>query len=181
MASTGSQAARRYAEALLAACKDDEVESVAQEVAAFAAAADESFDLKNILLNPTFGSEERKRTLEALMAHMKLSDRAQKFVLLLVERDRQEEITGISEAFSKLVADNKNRAAAVIRSAAELDPSTTEALKWALERRTGKQLDITVAIDPSLIGGVRAEVGTLVFDGTIKAELEKLRESLRAV
>ena len=181
MASSGSQAARRYAAALLAACNDDEVESVAQEVAAFATAAEESFDLKNILLNPTFGSEERNSTLETLMGRMKLSDRAQKFILLLVERDRQNELTSISEAFSKLVADNKNRATAVIRTASELDESTTEALKRALERRTGKQLDLTVTIDPSLIGGVRAEVGTLVFDGSIKAELAKLRESLRSV
>ncbi|MEO1336576.1 MAG: F0F1 ATP synthase subunit delta, partial [Myxococcota bacterium] len=87
----------------------------------------------------------------------------------------------ISEAFRALVDEKMNRATGTIRTAAELDEATQEQLKRALEKRTGKQLDLDVVIDPSLIGGVRAEVGTLVFDGTIKSELEKLRETLRPV
>ena len=181
MASIVSQASRRYAEALLAACDDDEIELVANELSSFARAAQESFDLRNVLLNPTFSAEEQSRTLSALMTAMSLTDRTQKFVKLLVERDRQSELSSISVAFSALVADKTNRAKGTIRTAAELDPSTQESLKYALEKRTGKKLDLTIIVDPSLIGGIRAEVGTLVFDGSIKAELEKLRETLRPV
>ena len=180
MASSVSQAARRYADALLAACAEDEVETVADELSTFAHAVEDSFDLKNVLQNPTFSADERNATLGAVMKHLGLGDRTQKFVSLLLERDRQGELSAISEAFAALVADKTNRATAVIRTAATLDANTQEQLKRALEKRTGKKLEITVAIDPSLIGGIRAEVGTLVYDGTIKAELERLGETLRA-
>ena len=181
MAASVSQVSRRYAEALLAACSDDEVEAVAQELTAFSTAVQESFDLKNVLLNPTFGDEERRSTLEALMAHIGLSERTQRFIVLLIERERQGDLESIAEAFAGLVADKTSKATAIVRTAAELDPSTQEQLKWALEKRTGKKLEMDVTVDPSLIGGIRAEVGMLVFDGTIKAELDKLRESLRAL
>ena len=180
MASIRSQAARRYAEALLAACDDGEIESVATELSSFAEAVDNNFDLRNVLMNPTFSAAERGQTMEALMSHIGLSERSQKFINLLIARDRQGELQATSEAFATLVSERMNRATATVRTAAELDPSTQEQLKWALEKRTGKQLDMTVTVDPSLIGGLRAEVGTLVFDGSIKAELERLGEALRS-
>lgn len=179
MASIGSQAARRYAEALLSACGEGEIETVAAELTGFAQATTESTDLKNVLLNPTFSAEERSRTLAALMEHMSLGERTRRFITLVVERDRQDELEGIAEAFDALVADKTNRATANIVSAAQLDSSQQEQLKRALEKRTGKKLDLKVTVDSSLIGGIRAEVSGIVFDGSIRAELDKLRETLR--
>ncbi len=181
MASSTSQAARRYAEALLASIGDDNAERVAQELESFATAVRESPDLGNVLFNPTFSDEERDQTVSAVMSRMELGEQTQKFIRVLIERDRQSEVESISETFSALVDERLNRAVATIRTAAELNEQTQAQLKAALERRTGKTLDLTIVVDPSLIGGVRAEIGTLVYDGTIKAELAKLSETLRLV
>ncbi|MEM7676180.1 MAG: F0F1 ATP synthase subunit delta, partial [Myxococcota bacterium] len=86
VSSSESQVARRYADALLAACSDDEINDLSDELNSFANAVEESSDLKNVLLNPTFSAEEQQATLAAIMAHFSMSERSQNFINLLVER-----------------------------------------------------------------------------------------------
>ena len=181
MASSDSQAAKRYAAALFTSCRKNELDAVARHLNNFATVVEENFDLRNVLLNPTFSDEERDAALAALMKKMKITKRTQKFIGLLIERDRQQEVRAIADAFASLVNKSTNRASALIRTASKLDSKTQDALKRALEKRTGKTLDMSIEVDPSLIGGIRAEVGTLVFDGTIRAELDRLKETLRPV
>jgi F-type H+-transporting ATPase subunit delta len=176
-----SIAARRYAEALLEACTragQTELGSIRDELGRFAAALDSVFDLENVLLNPIFGEDERKRALALVMDRLGLSEITRRFIALVEERDRMTELPAIASAFRKLADEREGRVRAQVRSAAELTPAAAEQLRRALERRTGKRVELEVTVDPALIGGIRTQVGSLVFDGTLRAELERLRATL---
>ncbi|MEL6188666.1 MAG: ATP synthase F1 subunit delta, partial [Myxococcota bacterium] len=135
-------------------------------------------DLRNALENPSYSSEERLSVLDAVSGQLELSPRVKNFARLVVERGRAEELTEMSETFASLLDERTGRTRALITSAQPLEEAEADRIREALEKRTGKTIEVELAVDPALIGGVRAEVGTIVFDGTIRAELDKLREQL---
>jgi F-type H+-transporting ATPase subunit delta len=182
--SLASAAARRYAEAFVetAAEKGDEtLQSVRQELSAFAAAVDEVFDLSNLLMNPAVTADERVKVLDRVMEEVGLSDLTKRFLHLLAEKDRINEIREIAHVYDQLADARTGRVQAEITSAIELSDATTDQLRRALEKRTGKKIEMNVSVDESLIGGIKAQVGSFVFDGTIRSELDRLRDSLEAV
>ncbi len=97
------------------------------------------------------------------------------FALLLLERGRISALPAIARAYKQLVDERLGRVQATVTSAQPLDPATAASVQRALEKRTGKRVVITSNVDPSLIGGVVARVGDLVFDGSLKSKLEALR------
>lgn len=179
---TASNAAeRRYAEALLDSVWEEPAETrqaVSEQLALLAASVRESFDLRNALENPSYGSDDRLRVLDAIAERLELSDRVRTFARLVVERGRAAEIGAIAETFNRLLDARAGRVKARVLSAVPLGDDAVDGIRKALEDRTGKTVEIELGIDPELIGGVRAEIGSTVFDGSIRAELDRLRELL---
>jgi F-type H+-transporting ATPase subunit delta len=176
-----SASSRRYATALLDSVSsqgDKALEAALQDMSVFSKAVEESFDLKNSLLNPLITRAERSKVLEAVTRAMRVSAPVKRFLEHLVERDRMGDIAEIAEAFAALADTRRNRVRASVQSASPLAPDAADRLKRALERTTGKSIDLELSVDPTLLGGVRAQVGSMVFDGSIRAELERLREAL---
>ena len=176
-----SQAARRYAEAATESALahgEAQLDTLVKELSDVAGALVVNRDLEHILMNPAFGTEERAKVVEALMAHMKLSELTQHFIRLLSDKGRIDELPGIAEAVRHIADERAGRTVAFVETATELAPAALEQLKRSLERRTGKKLQMSVTVDPAVIGGVRARVGTLLLDGTIQTELARLRERL---
>ena len=179
--SLASAAARRYAEAFVQTAADageDKMQSVREELKAFAAAVDDVFDLSNLLMNPAVTSDERVKALDKVMGEIQLSELTQRFLRLLAEKDRINEIREVAEVYDELADARTGRVQAHVASAIELNEATVGELRRALEKRTGKKIEMNVEVDPSLIGGVRAQVGSFVFDGTIRSELDRLRTQL---
>ncbi|MCA9548946.1 MAG: ATP synthase F1 subunit delta [Myxococcales bacterium] len=176
-----SQAARRYAEAAAESALahgEAQLDTLVQELSALAGALAINHDLESVLMNPAFGTEERSKVVESLMEHMKLSQLTRQFMRLVSDKGRITELTAIAEAVKQIADDRAGRTVAFVETATELAPASLEQLKRALERRTGKKLEMHVKIDPAVIGGVRARVGTFLLDGTIQTELARLRERL---
>jgi F-type H+-transporting ATPase subunit delta len=175
-----SQSARRYAHALVDSVleSDKNLEAAMKELDLFARLIGESFDLKNALMNPTFTAEERMRVMNAVMKKLELSPRMQRFLMLLVERDHVREIQDVAESFRRLADERRGRVRAEVVSAAQLSPDAIDRLRRALERQTGKTIELEIKVDPALLGGLRAKVGSVIYDGSIRAELDRLRTSL---
>lgn len=176
-----SQASRRYAEAVVESALtegDAALETLVEELSALSGALSVNTDLVHVLMNPAFSTEERVKVLDALMAHLKLSDRTQRFLRLLSDKGRIHELQGIAEAVQAIADDRAGRTTAYVETATELSAAATDQLKRALEKRTGKKLALEVSINPELIGGIRARVGTFLLDGSIQTELSRLREKL---
>ncbi len=176
-----TQASRRYADALADAVAkqgDARLLEVAQELQALQAAVAESKDLQHVLLSPAFGDKEQATLLDQVMAKLGSSDDTQRFVRVLAENGRLPELESVADEVQRLAESRAGKLTAQVQSATPLSDSTKDQLRRALEKRLSRKIDLEIEVDPSLIGGLRAQVGDFLLDGTIKTELERLRVQL---
>lgn len=179
--SQASQASRRYAEAVVeSALADGEsaLETLVKDLTGLAGALALSGDLANVLVNPAFSSAERSKVIEAVVDNLKVAPLTRRFIFLLSDKGRIEDIPEIAAAVKDIADGRAGRTTAYVETASELSAASIEQLKKALERRTGKKLELEISVVPELIGGVRARVGSFLLDGTIQTELARLREKL---
>jgi F-type H+-transporting ATPase subunit delta len=113
-----------------------------------------------------------------LGAKLKLQPTTQRFIEHLAEAGRVRYARDVYEAFLALIADRQNRASVRLSTAAPLNNGDLAEIKKRLEAITGKTVDINAQVDPALIGGAKAQIGSVIYDGTIKNQLAKMREEL---
>jgi F-type H+-transporting ATPase subunit delta len=102
----------------------------------------------------------------------------QRFALLLLDRGRIALLASLARAYRELADAHAGRVRAVVTSAAPLSPADLERVRRSLERRTKKTVMLEAQVDPSLIGGLVAQVGDLVLDGSVRTQLSTLRDKL---
>lgn len=176
----GSRISKRYAKALLSLGQEDgnyiEYGNELQEFGRFCAANEEFI---KVVANQIFSVEERKKVLDAVLAKSAFSGLVQNFLRLLLDKNRIGGIQGISDYYSKLTDEISNITRADIITARPLKEDAQGKLGKVLAGLTGKEVKIEVKEDPSLIGGLVVRIGDLVLDGSVKAQLEGLKESLK--
>lgn len=172
---------RRYARALLSSLageSEDQLKRVERELTALAGLLDRRAghaDFRQAMLNPIFNLEQRKAVLKAMAEALKLDAATARFLALLVDKDRIPQLPAIALAFRDQVDDKVGRVRATILTSKALSPSALADIVRGLEKRTGKNIVPDVAVDPSVIAGVRAQIGGTVFDATVRARLDRLR------
>jgi len=184
--------ARRYARALLGLAQGAaQRDKLAKDLDAFAALcrtpdADGKLVL-SVLASDRFPIAERKRLIDSFLRRLSggvaggagADPLLGKFLHYVLERGRMEGVVEIARAYRRMADDAAGRIDAHITSAAPLSPEALAKLKQALERATGKQIIATTAVDPGLIGGVIAKVGSTVVDGSVRSALAQIKSSLR--
>ena len=132
------------------------------------------------LLRQPLVTEKRKK--EALKEAVGANIRPQTlgFLSLLVDKRRIDMLADVEREFTQRVRASNNVALATATSAVPLSPSEMKSLQTSLEARTGKSIELETSIDASLIGGVLVRIGDTVFDGSVRGNLERLREQLLA-
>jgi F-type H+-transporting ATPase subunit delta len=174
-----SAAARRYARALFSLA--DETQStdlVRGELDGLAQIFEDSSELKQTLFRPLRPVKQRAAVLKATCERLAISDTVRRFCGFLIDQRRLVDFDGIREEYGRLADLNAGRARAEVVSARPLGDEQRGRLRRALSERTGKDVELDVRVDPSLIAGAVASVGTLVFDGSLRTQLEQLRASL---
>jgi F-type H+-transporting ATPase subunit delta len=178
MAQRGS-IARRYARALFAIGVDQgDFEALGEQLRTLAAAYSESAELRQTLANPMFTKTVRRSVLESLLPLWAPSERVRSFALLLFEKQRFSELPFIARAYGEMVDERLGRVRAVVKTAQPLGARTLGDIQRGLERRIGKTVILTTEIVPELIGGVVAQVGDLVLDGSVRTRLGAMRKQL---
>jgi F-type H+-transporting ATPase subunit delta len=179
MAMMGGSVARRYARALFGIGVDaGNFEALGQEIGELATLWSSSADLRELLENPVFRAEEKRRVLEQLLPRVAPTAEVRRLALLLLERRRIMLLPAIARAYRDIADAHTGRLRARVTSAEPLTPTAVDRVRRALEERTGKKVIVETAVDASLIGGVVAQVGDLVLDGSVRTQLADLRTKL---
>jgi F-type H+-transporting ATPase subunit delta len=174
-----SSVSRRYATALVeAAAAASTLETVAAHLEAFSGAFESDAELSGALTSPVFTVAQRREMLGKVLDSIQVEPLLRRFLDLLAERDRLDEVPAVSRAVRKMADARAGRMRARVEAAAPLTEDAAESLRRALEKRTGKKIEMEIVVDPSLLGGVRASIGSTVLDGTLRSQLERLRDSL---
>ena len=176
--------ARRYARALLQLAETPtQRETFARDLASFARTATTSAEgdasLLFVLDFNIHPLNERRAVLDTVLSRMNLDATVVRFLKLVFERGRIGGIPHMSTAYAEMADALAGRQKATITSALPLAPDSVAKLKASLEQVTGKTIVVEPKVDPSLLGGVVAQVGTYVFDGSLKSQLERMRTTLR--
>ncbi len=170
---------RRYARALMMLGQDDgKFKEYGDELRTFTQLMEREPELKDALLNPVHSMEERKNLLLRVAELLKLSPMVSNFLKLLFDKLRLAALPGISEVYQHLADEMENLKRARIKSAVPLDEGMQERLQKALEKMTKSKVVMEFEEDPGIIGGVVAMVGDLVLDGSVRTQLDAIRESL---
>jgi F-type H+-transporting ATPase subunit delta len=171
--------ARRYARALFGIGVDaGNFDALGQQIADLAELWSSSPELRQALENPVFRQDEKRKVLEQLLPRIAPTPEVQRFVLLLLDRRRISILPAIARAYGALADEHTGRVRARVTSAEPLSPAALDRVRRSLEQRTGKKVIVETAVDPELIGGVVANVGDLVLDGSIRTQLDDLRAKL---
>lgn len=171
---------RRYAKALLAlAVEADRIDPWAQSLSALKKAADASPDLRDALANPVYTREQRQALAARVAKVLELDPEPASLVALLADRNRLGYLVGVADAYGRLADEKLGRLRAQVASAVPLSESEASALAQRLADATKAKVIVERAVDPSLLGGVVAQVGSLVYDGSLRSQLEELRRVMR--
>lgn len=170
---------RRYAKALVElGVEQKAIESYAEELAAVKDVLSQEDLLRQLLDSPTLDLAKKAAMLADLCKAMELSDGMTKFLGLLLDKGRICYVSQIEENYRRLADDLSGILSAKITSAVELDDVQQQAIATSLEKQTGKQIAVSVHVDPELIGGLQAEIAGRLFDGSVKTQLKRIEESL---
>lgn len=167
-----------YAEALYAFAEaEGELAAVEDELYAFAKALETESRLREALTDPGLPEENKKDLVRDV-----LGERANPNTLnalgFLIDQGRAREIGAIVQALAEVATERRAHQLAEVRSAVPLDEAQRGRLAEALSRATGRQVEVKVVVDPTVVGGLVAKVGDEVFDGSIRSRLEEARGRL---
>ncbi len=137
-----------------------------------------SSELRQALFRPLHPAEQRRAVLEEVAERMSASENVRHFVAFLIDQRRLVDFDAIREEYGRLADAAAGRTHARVVSASPLSEAQRERLRRALAARAGEEVELQVEVEPSLLGGAIASVGTLVFDGSLKTQLQQLRSSL---
>ncbi len=171
--------AKRYARALVELSEEKKtVDKTKADLAAFVGAVDALPAMQKLFASPVFTPENKKAVIKDLAGKLSMQPTTQRFVEHLAETGRIRYVKDVHEAFQEILTERQNRAAVRLTTAVALNNGDLADIKQKLERLTGKQVDIDSRVDATLIGGAKAQIGSTIYDGTIKNQLNKMRNQL---
>lgn len=171
--------ARRYARALFALGKEQGKNKGYSEALGAIAELYKEESIENALVNPLYPLDARQKVMEKIAKSAKADTVLTRFLNLLLEKKRADILPDIALEMQVMVDQEENISHGSVVSAIKLDKALKEKIQQALEKLTGNKVILEASVDPTIIGGVVAKVGDLVLDGSIKTQLNGLKESIK--
>ncbi|MEA3221922.1 MAG: ATP synthase F1 subunit delta [Thermodesulfobacteriota bacterium] len=176
----GDLVAKRYALALFEVGEEEakekrffeELETVAEVVAS-------NNELKSILESPLYDLPLKRRIFDNIASKAGLSEYMLRFLDILLEKDRFKYLDDILDSYHTFLDEKAGKVRVQLLTAMDIDGDMVNKIAQALSRIIGKEVVVEVEKAQSLIGGVIAEVEGIVYDGSIKTQLEKIKQSLK--
>jgi F-type H+-transporting ATPase subunit delta len=167
-----------YAKALLAvASAEGDLGRVQDEIFTLARLIGDSDELAATLSDSQVPASRRQQIVEDLLVG-RASQTTVALVSMIVGTGRSRELPAIADALVALGAAEGGKEVALVRSAVELTEDQKQRLAAALQASVGRPVDVRVVIDPSIMGGLVAQVGDTVIDGSVRRRLDQLKQAI---
>lgn len=168
--------AERYAGALVdVALEKKQADVVKRELSAFAALVRESAELHAFLANPAIARSAKHAAIEQLVAKMGASRTLRNYLFVIVDQRRAGMLEEIEQAFGRLLDARQGITQATVTSAAELTKQERAELVRILAKLTGEKVQAEYTTDSELIGGAVVRIGSTIYDGSVRTQLERMR------
>ncbi|HLW82023.1 MAG TPA: ATP synthase F1 subunit delta [Candidatus Acidoferrales bacterium] len=176
-----SALAQRYAAALAdVAFERNEAEKIRRDLADFAQVFAESADLRNLLANPSVSADAKKSVAGEIAAKMGTHPEVRNFIFVVIDHGRTGIVKEIQQAFETEMNRRLGIVDAVVISAHELSAAEKSRLTQSLEGVTGKKVQSQYQLNPQLIGGATVRIGSTIYDGSVREQLNRLRAQLES-
>lgn len=174
-----SQTVRRYAKALLKiGLEEGKAEQYGEELSLFNNFFQAEEKLRLALINPAIHPKQRTSIVEEIAKRLGLSEAIVNFLRILVEKNRVKALPRLLQVYRDLLDEALGRARAVLYTPFDLPEERIREITKNLEEKVGKKIIMCVEKDPSLIGGVVVKIGGMIYDGSIRTQLRRVRENM---
>jgi F-type H+-transporting ATPase subunit delta len=171
--------ATRYAKALLdVAINESDLATIERDLASIVEAVEGHGELRRILTSPGTPQSARMSITKALAARAGVQAPVAKLLALLADRGRLELLPELLAVYRERLLAHHNIVRATVTSATALSADKVQQLEASLSRLTGKRVQLDTRVDPSIIGGVVTRIGSTVYDGSVRTQLQKMRQQL---
>ena len=170
----------RYAQAFFDLAEDKKmVAAVEQDLKELKAMIAESADLCRVIASPSFAAEDKARALSAVADGAHFNPLTKKLIGLVGRNGRIAALPATITAFQALAAARRGAVAAEVTSAIELSAEQQLGLSKALRQVLGKDPELTIKVDPAILGGLKVKVGSRLYDASLKSRLDNLKHALK--
>ena len=171
--------ARRYAAALAdVVTKNGDTSGIQIELESWETMISSSSDLLEVFNNPSIPQTSKEKVLESLIERSRPTKTTANFLRVLLRNGRLTDISEINHKFASVLEERSGGVSARITSARPLSEAQKSEIQINLEKMTGKRISPNFATDETIIGGVVTRIGSTVYDGSVKTQLENLKEQM---
>jgi F-type H+-transporting ATPase subunit delta len=166
-----------YARSLFEVAKEqDKLDTIREQLGAFADALDETRELQVFFFSPYFSTKEKEDGLDRAVTDADAT--VVNFLKLLIENHRMPVIFRVRREFDRLWQEENRLLPVQVTSAVELDAATVEDIGARIAEQTNRKVDLSSNVDPDILGGIVVRVGNSVLDASVRNRLEKLRKQV---
>jgi F-type H+-transporting ATPase subunit delta len=173
--------ARRYAEAVAdVAVAQNQVEQIDAELSSFAQLLKSNRELYDVFASPVLSNEQKGKVLKALVEHTQPSSTTTNLLKVMLNNYRLHHLDAVYQQFKREINQRRGMVAAEVTTAEALGSAEQNLLSQRLQELTGKQVQIQFKTDATLIGGVITKIGSVEYDGSIRTQLETVKQRLKS-
>lgn len=177
-----SGVAERYAASLFDLALDAKsIDAVQKDLDSFASMIENSADLRRLINSPVFSAEDQVKVISAIVKKAKIGSLAGNFLKVVAQNRRLFAVPGMIASFRNIAARHRGEISADVKTAHALNATQEKQLKAALKEVTGKDVDINVAVDATLLGGMIVKIGSRQIDTSLRTKLSTLKLALKEV
>ena len=171
--------ARRYATALAdVVTARGEAQEVKEELAAWSEMMQSNEQLLEVFRNPTIPYEQKRKVLSTLIARARVRPTTANFLQVLLQNQRLAELSEVNKRFAQILDERSGVVSAEVTTARPVAQSSQAALRDKLAALTGKSVRLSFTTDEELIGGIVTRIGSTIYDGSVRNQLQQVRERL---
>ena len=172
--------AGRYATALFELANETKaIDQVQGDLKAFASLVASNPDLMRLVRSPVFSADEQAKALDAVLDKASISGVARNFLRVITANRRLFAVDQIIRGFNAMVASHKGEVTAQVTVAAPLNDVRMNEIRETLKQVTGKDVQVDVNVDPSIIGGLKVKLGSRMVDASLRTKLNSIKFAMK--